>query len=395
MPLRFRTDDILAKHAVFLAESFFPESYHDAHSRFKQILGFTNKHDYVSKPSEWIAKDKPLFGCVGYDLKNEFENLHSSGIDNIGFPDFAFFEPQGWYTDNAFEIEDRFARPIHRGINIQARFSKEEYLKIIQELKSHLQYGNIYEITFSIEFYAERVFVDPFSLYVKLTEASPMPFCSFFKMGSKYLVCASPERFMAGRSGKIISQPIKGTAPRFADELADNNSATELLKSEKERSENIMIVDLVRNDLSRIAAPGSVRVDELCGLYAFPKVFQLISTISCELDKKRTTADVLKATFPPGSMTGAPKIKAMELIDQYEKSRRGLFGGSVGYLLPDGDFDLNVIIRSIFYNAETGYLSFRVGGAITLLSDPEAEYEECLLKAAAIAEILGVNLKAS
>jgi len=166
------------------------------------------------------------------------------------------------------------------------------------------------------------------------------------------------------------------------------------LHSEKERAENIMIVDLSRNDLSRVAAPGTVQVDELCGLYTFPKVHQLISTVSCTLKEGLDSADVLRAVFPPGSMTGAPKIRAMERIEQYENSNRGLFGGSVGYLLPDGDFDLNVVIRSIFYNASTGYLSFRVGGAITLLSDPEAEYEECLLKAEAIAQILNVNLKA-
>lgn len=395
MPLAFRTDDILAKHAVFLAESFFPEGYEDKYSKYKQILAFTNKADFISDPSKWLPGNSPLFGCLGYDLKNTFEQLHSTGDDGIGFPDFAFFEPQGWYTNEDFVIEDRFARPQQQRINIKPRLTKAEYLQIIDELKSHLQYGNIYEITFSIDFFAERVFVDPFSLYVKLTAASPMPFSSFFKMGSKYLVCASPERFVAGRSGKIISQPIKGTSPRFSDMKSDKESAENLLKSEKERSENIMIVDLVRNDLSRIAAPGSVQVDELCGLYAFPKVFQLISTVSCGLHANKRTADVLRASFPPGSMTGAPKIKAMELIDQYEKSRRSLFGGSVGYLLPDGDFDLNVVIRSIFYNAETGYLSFRVGGAITLLSDPEAEYEECLLKAEAIAEILGVNLRNS
>lgn len=393
MPIRFRTDDVLAKHAVFLAESATPEGYVDKYTRFKQVLAFTNREEYISDPSEWKPQAKPLFGCVGYDLKNTFEKLSTTGKNHIGFPDFAFFEPQGWYTDDAFSWEDRFARPIPKNIQIKPRFTKPEYLEILKKLREHLQYGDIYEITFSIEFYAENVFVDPFSLYLKLTQASPMPFSSFLKIGSRYLVCVSPERFLAGRGGKIISQPIKGTAPRFATAEEDEKSARELLASEKERSENVMIVDLVRNDLSKISSKGTVHVDELCGLYAFPKVFQLISTISCTLSPDKTPADALRAAFPPGSMTGAPKIRAMEIIDQYEKTSRSLFGGSVGYLLPDGDFDLNVVIRSIFYNAQTGYLSFRVGGAITLLSDAEAEYEECLLKAAAIAEVLGVNLK--
>lgn len=391
--IRFRTDDILAKHAVFLAESHFPEGYADPYSRFRQMLGFSNREEALSDPQAWLPGAKPLVGCVGYDLKNRFEKLTSGGFDGIGFPDLAFFEPQGWYTDDAFELEDRFARPLPKNIRITPRFTKDEYIAIIRTLKEHLQYGDVYEITFCMDFFAENVFADPFSMYLRLTEASPMPFSSFLKLGPRYLVCASPERFLAKRGNCILSQPIKGTAPHTGNEAKDAQTRQELLHSEKERSENIMIVDLVRNDLSRIAAPGSVRVDELCGLYAFPKVYQLISTVSCELKEGATTADVLRATFPPGSMTGAPKIRAMELIERYEQSKRGLFSGSVGYLLPDGDFDLNVVIRSIFYNAHTGYLSFRVGGAITLLSDPVAEYEECLLKAEAIAQVLGVNLR--
>ena len=391
---RFRTDDILAKEAVWLAESFFPEGYLDPYAKFRQLLAFSNSANYLSNPALWKPGAKPLVGCFGYNLKNRFENLHTANTDPVGMPDMAFFEPQGWYTNDEFVIDDRFARFMPSKAHVSARFSKKEYVEIIHRLKEHLQYGDMYEITFSMDFFAEAVFADPFSLYVKLNEVSPMPFSSFLKLGQKYLISASPERFLASRSGKIITQPIKGTAPRFSDAEKDARSASSLLHSEKERAENIMIVDLSRNDLSRVAAPGTVQVDELCGLYTFPKVHQLISTVSCTLKEGLYSADVLRAAFPPGSMTGAPKIRAMERIEQYENSNRGLFGGSVGYLLPDGDFDLNVVIRSIFYNASTGYLSFRVGGAITLLSDPEAEYEECLLKAEAIAQILNVNLKA-
>jgi len=390
---RFRTDDILAKHAVFLAESFFPEGYADPYSRFTQMLGFSNRETLLADPAAWVPGAKPLLGAFGYDLKNRFEKLVSEGEDRIGFADMAFFEPQGFYVNDQFTIEDRFARHVPRAIHIKPRFTKNEYLQTIGKLKQHLHYGDVYEITFCMDFYAENVFADPFSLYVKLTEASPMPFSSFLKMGQKYLICASPERFMAKRGNRLVSQPIKGTAPRTGNAEADGPVAERLPHDEKERSENIMIVDLVRNDLSRVAAPGSVHVDELCGLYAFPKVFQLISTVSCEMKTGTTTADAVRAAFPPGSMTGAPKVRAMELIEKYERAKRGLFAGSVGYLLPDGDFDLNVVIRSIFYDARTGHLSFSVGGAITLLSDAEAEYEECLLKAAAIAQILGVNLR--
>jgi para-aminobenzoate synthetase component 1 len=390
--LRFRTDDILAKKHVFWAQSFFPSGYTDAYSRFRQVLGFSNVPEPISDPSQLNSPSKPVFGAVGYNLKNRFEKLQSNKPDPIGFPDFGFIEAQGFYTDDQFAWEDAFPRTLN-SIQVKPRMSRAEYLQTVRHVKEHLQAGDIYEMNLCIEFYAERVFTDPFSLYLKLTETSPMPFSCFLKMDARYLICASPERYLAKRGNRLLSQPIKGTAPRGADTKDDLRLAEELLKSEKEISENTMIVDLVRNDLSRVALPDSVRVEELCGLYSFPGVFQLISTVSCKTGKEITFDNILKASFPPGSMTGAPKISAMQLIERYEKSNRGLFSGAVGYLLPDGDFDLNVVIRSLFYNADTGYLSFQVGGAITLLSDPEAEYEECMVKASAMARVLGVNLR--
>lgn len=389
--IRFRTDDILSKHAVFLAETHTPEGYEDSYSTFNQILAFSNSKSAVTIPEDWKPGPKPLAGFFGYDLKNRFEKLQSNGENLTGFPEMAFFEPQGWFENEAFLIEDRFARPIPSSIRLIPRFNKEEYIRVFGELQKHLRFGDIYEVTFAMEFYSAPVFLDPFSLYVKLTEASPMPFSCFLKWGNSYLMCASPERFLAGREDTIISQPMKGTAARYGAEH-DEKTKRNLVESEKERSENIMIVDLVRNDLAKCAVPGSVKVDELCGVYPFPGVFQLISSISCQKRKDRTHADLIKAAFPPGSMTGAPKIRAMEIIEQYENASRGIFSGAVGYLLPNGDFDLNVVIRSLFYNADTGVLSFKVGGAITLLSDAEEEYEECLLKASAIARILGVDL---
>ena len=390
--IRFRTDDILAKKHVFWARSLYPDGYADAHSRFQQVLGFSNAPDFISDPSALKAPTKPVFGVVGYNMKNRFEKLYSDKRDPVGFPDFGFIESQGFYTDDQFAWEDAFPRAMNP-IQVKPRMTRTEYLQTVLQIQKHLQLGDIYEMNLCMEFYAERVFTDPFSLFLKLTEASPMPFSCFLKMGSRYLICASPERYLAKRGGRLISQPIKGTAPRGLNGSDDLRLADELLKSEKERSENTMIVDLVRNDLSRVAKPDSVRVDELCKLHAFPGVFQLISTVSCEVDKETMFEDFLKASFPPGSMTGAPKISAMQLIERYEKSNRGLFSGAVGYLLPNGDFDLNVVIRSLFYNADTGYLSFQVGGAITLLSDPQAEYEECMVKASAMARVLGVNLR--
>lgn len=390
--IRFRTDDVLAKNHVFWARSLFPEGYSDSYSRFRQILGFSNSSLIITDPSRWKPGEKPMFGCVGYNLKNRFEKLNSDKPDPVGFPDFGFVEAQGFYCDDQFAWEDAFPRLVSP-VPIRARMAREEYICTVRKVQEHLRLGDIYEMNLCMEFFAERVFVDPFSLFLNLTEASPMPFSCFLKLGSRYLICASPERYLAKRGNTLISQPIKGTAPRGLTPVDDERLKNELLNSEKERSENVMIVDLVRNDLSRLAAPGSVRVDELCGLYSFPKVHQLISTVSCQVKEGSQPEDYLRASFPPGSMTGAPKISAMQLIEKYEKSNRGLFSGSVGYILPDGDFDLNVVIRSIFYNAETGYLSFQVGGAVTLLSDPASEYEECMVKASAIARVLGVNLR--
>jgi para-aminobenzoate synthetase component 1 len=199
----------------------------------------------------------------------------------------------------------------------------------------------------------------------------------------------SPERYLKKEGKTILSQPIKGTAKRYPDnpEL-DLKNLNALKDSEKERAENIMVVDLVRNDLSKICEHGSVHVDELCKVYSFPQVHQMISTVSGTLRDDVQFSDAVKATFPMGSMTGAPKKKVMELIERYEKSKRGLFSGSIGYITPYNDFDFNVVIRSVLYNAATRYLSFHTGSAITFSSDPEKEYEECLLKAAAIKKAL-------
>ncbi|PID89409.1 MAG: hypothetical protein CSB01_02115 [Bacteroidia bacterium] len=251
--------------------------------------------------------------------------------------------------------------------------------------------GDIYEINFCQEFFAEQVCINPEQLYNHLKKVSPTPYGCFYKTRNHYLLSASPERFIKKKGTKLISQPIKGTAKRGANKEEDDTIKHHLFTDAKERAENIMIVDLVRNDLSHTATKGSVKVEELCGIYSFPQVHQMISTVVANLRNDIHFVEAIKQCFPMGSMTGAPKIRAMKLIEQYESTKRGLYSGAVGYITPQGDFDFNVVIRSILYNATNKYLSFMVGGAITMQSNPEKEYEECLLKAKAIRKTLSSN----
>jgi len=276
-----------------------------------------------------------------------------------------------------------------KNINIQSRINKEEYTQIISKLKQHILRGDCYEINFCMEFFAEDAAIDPLNIHEQLTAVSPNPFSCYYKCDDKFLFCASPERYLKKSGTAIISQPIKGTAGRSGDDPnEDDRGKKNLAESSKDKSENVMVVDLVRNDLSKICKEGTVHVEELFGVYTFPQVHQMISTIKGELKEDVNFSDILKATFPMGSMTGAPKKRVMELIEQYEKTKRGIFSGAVGYITPQQDFDFNVVIRSIMYNATKKYLSYQVGSGITFYSDPEKEYEECLLKAKAIEEVL-------
>lgn len=400
------------------------------------ICCFLDNHQYATSPHslEWVAAagaasampaaagdhlnaiarfteaaEDWIFGHLGYDLKNEVEGLHSSHPDHIGFPQAFLFVPRYvvlWQADHiqlgslehdheqVFEEirntvpESAEARPI----SVSQRFSREEYVQVISELKQHIQRGDCYEINFCQEFFADDAIIDPVATYHALSSISPNPFSVFYRHHDKYLLCASPERFLTRSGNRLISQPIKGTISRDGnDPQRDQALQEELRQSAKDRTENVMIVDLVRNDLSRVCREGSVEVDELFGIYRFPQVYQMISTISGELQPGTSFADIIRACFPMGSMTGAPKRKVMELIERYERTSRGIFSGSVGYITPEKNFDLNVVIRSIMYNATTGYLSFMAGSGITAASDPDAEYEECLLKARAIKKILGAG----
>jgi para-aminobenzoate synthetase component 1 len=343
-----------------------------------------------------------LLGFLTYDLKNDIEALHSKNQDFMTWPSLFFFVPEILITLHekklVIDLRSDTENPEHllkmllnapavpvyptQEINLVPRISKVEYLHTVRKIKDHIRKGDIYEINYCQEFFANNS-IDPYNYFLQLSDYTPSPFSAFFKHHRNYLLSASPERFMKKHGSKLISQPIKGTAPRGITREEDRVMISKLLNSQKERSENIMIVDLVRNDLSRIALPKSVSVDELCRIYTFPQVHQMISTISAS-----TAADsfreIMQATFPMGSMTGAPKIEAMKIVEELEKSKRGLYSGAVGYISPGMDFDFNVVIRSLQYQAEAHYLSYFVGSAITDLSDAELEYEECMLKAYAI-----------
>lgn len=344
------------------------------------------------------------FGFLSYDLKNEIEDLQSNHADHLNFPELFFFVPKYLiaHKDGKTEIlvgDDAILEEINnfkfenemppKAINIHSKFSKKTYIEKVEALKNHIIRGDIYEVNFCQEFFAENAAINPLQTFSLLNEVSPTPFAGYFKIDQHYILSATPERFVCKRGAKLISQPIKGTAKRSANLLEDKLIKSQLRNDIKEQSENVMIVDLVRHDLTKSAVRGSVKVDELFGIYSFPQVHQMISTISCDLNSDVYFLDAIKNAFPMGSMTGAPKVKAMRLIEEYEETKRGVYSGSFGYIDPAGDFDFNVIIRSILYNSANQYLSFQVGGAITYECNPEKEYEECMLKASAMLKVFG------
>ncbi len=406
------------EHVVWLDSNNYQQKY----SSYQAILAvddFTSiKTDYLGafeKLHEYQTSTKDyLFGYLTYDLKNATEQLTSKNYDGLQFADLHFFQPKKifFFTENNVEvkylamvddeIESDFTeienfilkktskKPSEEKnkLKIKLRIHKDEYYKKVTTLLKHIHKGDIYEANFCQEFYAENTQINPLEVYSHLNKISKPPFACFAKFDTHYLLSASPERYLKKEGQKIISQPIKGTAKRLRDSTADNKLAFDLSRDPKERAENIMIVDLVRNDLSKTATKGSVQVAELCKVYSFEQVHQMISTITSQVALKTPPVAILETTFPMGSMTGAPKISAMQIIEKLEASKRGVYAGSVGYFTPTGDFDFNVVIRSILYNEEKQYVSYSVGGAITAKSIPEKEYEECLLKAKAMKEVL-------
>jgi para-aminobenzoate synthetase component 1 len=383
-------DCLLAVDAFTLLQT----DYHNAFDDLKQ---------YQQTTKDW------LFGYLSYDLKNDSEDLESHNFDGLGFPDLFFFQPKKLFLLKGNQLEIKYLnlcddeleedfQAINATISkehseniaipIQQRISKKNYLEKVTGLLNHLHRGDIYEANFCMEFYAENSQINPQEKFEKLNAISQTPFAVYFKNNQHYLLSATPERYLRKQGNDLISQPIKGTAKRFLDKTEDEKSKQNLASDPKERAENIMITDLVRNDLSRTAQKGSVQVKELCGIYSFKQVHQMISTITSKLDPKHSLVEVLRLAFPMGSMTGAPKISVMKIIEELEETKRGLYSGAIGYFSPNGDFDFNVVIRSILYNQDKKYVSFSVGSAITSFSNPEKEYEECLLKAKAMFEVL-------
>ncbi len=407
------------EHAVWLDSN----GHNDRYGSFDALLaadaqtwitasakgGFAQLHTYRSKVNDWI------FGYLTYDLKNDLEAITSANFDGLQFPDLYFFQPKRLISIKGNKVFFRYlqymkneiasdfktishldfsrASEINKmnppnPIKIKLRIFKEEYFKRVEKILAHIHRGDIYEVNFCQEFYAENTVIDEVKTYEKLNSISGAPFATFVKMQDNYLLCASPERYLKKTKQYVLSQPIKGTAKRSKDNTQDEKIRAKLEADIKERTENIMIVDLVRHDLSKSAIKGSVKVNELCKIYSYKQVHQMVSTVSAMVPSAKDPVEIISETFPMGSMTGAPKLSAMKIIESLESFKRGLYSGTVGYFSPEGDFDFNVVIRSILYNAATKYVSFSVGSAITAMASPEREYEECLLKAKAMREVL-------
>lgn len=391
-------------------------NYHFDDPSFDCILAAGCKRSIELRPGNAFSQlklfydEKPcwLFGHLGYDLKNEVELLYSKHKPFVDFGLSFFFEPETiiQICDGKFSVVNSLlpAAEIYNEINnepgeivnavttdvrVQSSISKKEYVDAIEKLKNYIHRGDCYEINFCQQFFAKDAAIDPLFIYSRLVQLSANPFSALYKLNDRYCLCASPERYLKKTGSIIISQPVKGTSKRdLNNKKTDEENKNYLHNSTKEKSENVMIVDLVRNDLSKICTEGSVYVEELFGIYSFPQVHQMISTVKGKLQKDIHWTDAVKATFPMGSMTGAPKKRVMQLIEEYETAGRGLFSGSIGYITPQADFDFNVVIRSIFYNKSKKHLSFLAGGGITFYCNAIDEYDECMLKAEAIINVL-------
>ena len=362
-----------------------------------------NKLDnFLKNTQDWV------FGYLSYDLKNELENLESKNIDSFDLPNLFFFQPKkiwlvsnsnvealyldgnqiddDWTEINKINLSEKFSKS--NKIILKERLKKNQYQNKIKLLLDHIKRGDIYEANFCMEWFSQNANIIPSEVYIKLNEISKTPMSAFFKNKNLNLLSSSPERYIKRIKDRVVSQPIKGTSRRDQNDMVDSKLMNELEANIKERSENIMIVDLIRNDLSRFSIPGSVIVKELCKVYPFKQVHQMISTVESKIKSNLSSSEIIKHTFPMGSMTGAPKVKAMNIIEDLEVSARGLYSGALGYIKPSGDFDFNVVIRSLIYDTNTKYLSFHVGSAITSKSKILNEYDECLLKAEAMISVL-------
>ena len=359
-----------------------------------------------------VNKKDHVFGHFGYELKNDEHSLNRSGQDQIASPVLYFFQPElllkisinsvevGYFPERSSQNDLRELVDIlfshsksqvefgNTAIKLKERTQKSTYIDHVNRLKEHIAVGDIYEANYCVEMYNENVQIDPLVCYETLIDLTQAPYSCYYKFDGVHVLCASPERFMKFGKGVVTSEPMKGTIRRGKDQVEDEALKARLAMDPKERAENVMIVDLVRNDLSKHAVKDSVRVDGLFEVKSFKTVHQMVSTVSAKVKEGTSAEEIIRDAFPMGSMTGAPKVRAMELIDEHEDMPRGIYSGSIGYFEPNGDFDFNVVIRSIIYNEQTKYLSLKVGSAITAGSDPEKEYDECMLKAEALMKAL-------
>lgn len=397
--------------------AFFNSNGEGAHPVFagaKSILeiNLSQKVDWF-RFQEFVDKNKGeyIFCAFSYELKNDIEDLTKPSCSNYSFPKLLLVVPKhigevdpktnliNWENASLApdallkkSIGDLLTTPQEQKRNVYATFSRNEYVERAQMLLENIRLGNIYEVNFCQEFVCPDLDINPWDLYQTLNEKTQAPYSAFVKYKGVRLLCASPELFLRKEGWELRSSPIKGTVRRSENSAEDLELSIALSKSEKERAENIMIVDLVRNDFSKIAAKGSVEVEELCAIKSFKTVHHMVSTVKADIDEKCSLTDILKATFPMGSMTGAPKISAMELAQKAEGTARGIYSGSVGYILPNGDFNFNVVIRSLFYDTDKKELNFKTGSALTAKCDPEMEYQECLVKAKALIESVNGQL---
>ena len=369
---------------------------------FDQWMAFVQRHQ-----GQWC------FSALSYELKDEVEALSSENLATQYFPVLHSFVPQyvvalRWdgtlliHSAGAWSVEQikagiaatppLEAAALNQVIALRPRLPKPDYLEAVRTIQSRIIEGAVYELNYCQELYAEAVQLDPLATFERLNAIAATPLGAYYKMGHQHILCGSPERFLCQRGKQLIAQPIKGTRRRGHTPKEDAALKAELAQSEKDQAENIMIVDLMRHDLTKVCQTGTIQVPELFGIYGFERVWQLISTVTGTLRPDCTGLDALRAAFPIGSMTGAPKVSSLRLIEDLEVVQRGLYAGSIGYHDPEGDMDFNVVIRSLLYDAQRKYASCHVGGAIVYDSDPEAEYEECLIKAQTVLEALGGRL---
>ena len=363
----------------------------------------------IEQLNVWLKeKTLPVFGYLSFEAKklfekNAYENCCSDGSELV-----YFFEPEHiWKEENGTWICITEEQPNERSViedflsnykNIEQSSNEEKlvfemletkdsYIEKIERILGDIQRGDYYETNFCMPLQAKGLLNDAFAHFSKMNNATEAPHAVYFNGNNLQLLCTSPERFIQKKGNEIISQPIKGTIKRGANSIEDEENKMVLRTSKKERSENIMIVDLVRNDLSRIAEKASVQVTSLCELHTFKTLHHLISTVEAKLPSNITFTQILAATFPMGSMTGAPKISAVQHMEKLEVLDRGIYSGTFGIIEPNGNFDFNVIIRSAVYNKEKKQTTIKVGSAITHASNAESEYDECLLKAASTLSI--------